>query len=181
MTKRKVSLPIQIIEAKIKKMDRYRHIAYLIIVILMLAVGYHQLDSRYGMMQVENEEMRPNMGYGDIVIYDKKSGYQKDDIVCYEMDGKHHIGRIVAVGRAQVDVGSEQELLIDGQREDGTIDHTAYLFDTTTAFPLDIEKDEYLILEDHRLNARYDRSRGIIKKEQIEGRVMRIWRKNDGW
>lgn len=118
--------------------------------------------------------MYPSSRDGDLGVYCKIGTPILKDIVLYEKDGKDYIGRIVAVG------GQTIHFLDKGGYEvDGCAPAEDIVYKTYGKGKISLKKDEYYILNDFRSDKNDSREIGVIKKNEIKGKLIYIFRGRD--
>lgn len=144
-----------------------------LIIVLVAAL----LHTSFGIAVVSGSSMTPALYPGDVILFWRLSGsYQSGDILLIKTEGrKDYIKRVSATPGEIVEI-NEGVLLVNGRIRSET-----YVFEATSAkpqvkYPLELAKDEYFVMGDHRSDSRDSRNYGAIGLEQIDGKVLIIIR-----
>lgn len=132
----------------------------------------------FGVAISPDEDMKPGIGAGDLVLFYRLSGsYTSQDVVVYRMAGKSRIGRIVAVPGDKVEVTEEGELMInDSPVVENNANGMTFPYDAEVQYPLTLGKEEYFVLSDQREGGKDSRYYGAITKELLKGKIMTVIR-----
>lgn len=138
----------------------------------------------FGLRTVFNRDMFPKFVVSDLVIYYRLDReFHQGDVVAIHKDGKDYILRIVAKGNDIVDISDDNKLIVNDsfQAEDNIFYETGKYEDTKVdiKYPLKLKVDEYFLLADMREGAKDSRYFGVVKKEEIKGKVFALYRRSD--
>jgi signal peptidase I, bacterial type len=145
---------------------------------IIIVVFFLLFTFMFGLTFIKDNSMKPAMRDGDIVIFyrlDKK--YISKDVIIVGYEGEAQVRRVVAVAGDIIDI-TEEGLLINGslQYEEDIYYNTLPYVEGVT-FPLTLGDGEVFILGDMRLNAIDSRIYGVIKENDIQGKVMTVIRR----
>lgn len=164
------------------KRDLYRHIGFILLVILALFVVNRWFLTVYRVTsQDENSFIKENQ----LVLVAKKSQPTYQQFVLYRVEGKDYVGRVIAKAGDAVtymdDVFylnhevKEEPYLIEMRQESQAVisgeyfTHDFDLASITTGELSEVPDESFLILNDNRLNTKDSREFGLIKSSQIKG------------
>ena len=155
------------------KRDLIRYIGIVITVILaILSLNKWVFES----VTIDKQMANTYLKKGDRILVNVQGKPTYGDFVLYRVDGKDHVGRIIAKEGDSVRY-MDNILYLNDQ-----IKHESYLSQETTTDDFStaklpksqsekIGKNSYLILNDRRSNTADSRTYGLIKKEQIIGKL----------
>jgi len=127
--------------------------------------------------------MTPYFRDGDLGLFYKLEQWVPNDIVLYRTkDGKKHVGRILAVAGQTITFPKDQEgvFLIDGYQLNEEIErNTEKAEKSSISFPMEVPEDSWFILNDDRKDTDDSRSFGCIKTQDIEGKLIYLFRRRD--
>ena len=128
--------------------------------------------------QCEGQGMFPAIEDGDLILaYRLHQDYQKGDVVVYEMDGKMHLGRIVARYTDVVSMDAESGRLdINGTTQSGEIMYPTYAKEGIE-YPYRVPEGTLFLLGDYRTQAEDSRDFGPVPLNNIKGKVITIVRR----
>ena len=135
----------------------------------------------FGITNVHGVDMSPAIKDGDIAVYLRLgSDYNNGDIIVFEQDGKDYISRIAATSGDELKEANNGELVFNDRLH--PINKDEGLFYKTMArrkikYPIRLGEGEFFVLGDKRDSAEDSRYFGIIKREQIKGKVFTLIRK----
>lgn len=132
-----------------------------------------------GFYRATGNSMFPSIKDGDLCILYKIEESHTNDIVLYKTsDGKERLGRIVAVGDQKVNFPEEGGYTVNDYQPAEEITYETYRAKKSDMkYPITLEKDEYFILNDYRSDTSDSREYGVVKKEDIEGKLIFILRR----
>jgi len=128
--------------------------------------------------QCEGQGMFPAIEDGDLILaYRLHEDYWKGDVVVYEMDGKNHLGRIVAMESNVVMMDAETgNLVINGTTQGGEILYPTYA-KAGYEYPYRVPEGNLFLLGDYRTQATDSRDFGPVPLDNIKGKVITIVRR----
>ncbi len=124
--------------------------------------------------------MNPHIKDGDLLITYKLEAYRVGDAVEYRdpITGKTAVSRIVAIGKAEIQITEMGELLINGYiSEDGVFYPTRIVEDSEVTFPYHMSEDGYFLLDDFRIQGSDSRVFGEVTKDDLLGKVVYVFRR----
>lgn len=138
----------------------------------------------FGLRTVFNRDMFPKFVVSDLVIYYRLDReFHQGDVVAIHKDGKDYILRIVAKGNDIVDISDDNKLIVNDsfQAEDNIFYETGKYEDTKVdiKYPLKLKEDEFFLLADMREGAKDSRYFGVVKNNEIVGKVFALYRRSD--
>jgi len=150
--------------------------------LFMMALFLYVVFGRiYGLGLVENDDMKPRMSGGDLMLYYRlANSWYIDDIAVFEKDGETYTGRIVAAGGDSVDISDEGGLIINGNNiVEDDIFYVTKKYDTGIDLPVTLGENEFFVLCDYREGAKDSRFFGPVKASEIKGKVITILRRTN--
>lgn len=149
--------------------------------IVMAAFIYILFGQIFGLALVNNDDMKPRLSGGDLMLYYRlQNKWYTDDVVVFEKDGTRYTGRIVATGGDTVDIPDEGGLTINNSTVLETdIFYATKKYETGIEFPVTLEKDEFFILCDYREGAKDSRFFGPVKASELRGKVITVMRRTN--
>lgn len=121
--------------------------------------------------------MFPAVKDGDLVFgYRLQREYAKNDVIAYTVDGKTHIGRIVARQYDVVALNDGGTLLVNGATQSGEILYPTYAKDGIE-YPYQVPEGQVFVLGDYRTQTEDSRDFGSISMEDVKGKVITILRR----
>lgn len=174
-----------IINAKRKELANKNIIIRLIQKIFGIAFLFYLIFTFvFGIRTIFNKDMFPKFVVSDLLIYYRLDReFHQGDVVAIHKDGKDYILRIVAKGNDIVDISDDNKLVVNDsfQAEDNIFYETGKYEETKVdiKYPLKLKGDEYFLLADMREGAKDSRYFGVVKKEEIMGKVFALYRRSD--
>lgn len=173
--------PREVIEKRKRNVVNRRYFTTLIRKIILLGVfAYLLFTYVFGITIMPDRAMFPRFNPTDLVLYYRwDRQYVAGDVVVLRKDGKDFVLRVIAIEGDAVDI-RENGLHINGatQMEDDIFYDTG-IYEEGIAFPVTLGKNEVFLLGDNRLSAKDSRYFGVIKKEEIQGKVFTVLRRTD--
>lgn len=133
-------------------------------------------------IKVNGESMYPTLEESDIMILNKTAYYfnepKRFDIVVVNMPNEYLIKRIIGLPGETVKIVNNQLYINDKIYEEEYLANDLNYddFSLTDLGYSKIPEDMYLVLGDNRENSLDSREIGLIKKEDINGKIsLRIW------
>lgn len=175
----------KIIKAKRKELANKNIIIRLIQKIFVIVLLFYLIFTFvFGIRTVFNRDMFPKFVVSDLVIYYRLDReFHQGDVVAIHKDGKDYILRIVAKGNDVVDISDDNKLIVNDsfQAEDNIFYKTGKYEDTkvNVKYPLRLKEDEFFLLADMREGAKDSRYFGVVKNNEIMGKVFALYRRSD--
>ncbi len=139
----------------------------------------------YGFLicQCSGQHMFPALKDGDLCVIFRRGIHDlmgqrivAGDIVAYQVDGKRHFGRVVAIAGDSVQIDTRGSVTVNGVTEGAEI-----LFPTYTRGDLlnitNVQNGTLYVLGDYRTQTEDSRDFGPIPLESVEGKVISILRR----
>lgn len=130
----------------------------------------------FGVFRMEGNNMYPMLKDGDLCITYKLEEYHSTDVVAYRVGNELRFGRIIARAGDTVD-GDTTGLLINGGRPSEEIFYPTQMWDINLKLPVKLKEGEFVILNDYREDLRDSRSYGVINEDDLEGKIVFIFRR----
>ena len=124
--------------------------------------------------------MYPFIMDGDLLITYKLDTYRAGDVVVYRSptDGTPQVSRIATIGAYTLDFTAQGELLINGSIPNDKVFYPTELPETSgVTFPYQTTPDGYFLLDDFRTQGADSRVFGQIKREDLLGKVVYVFRR----
>lgn len=149
--------------------------------IVMAAFIYILFGRIFGLALVNNDDMKPRLSGGDLMLYYRlQNNWYTDDVVVFEKDGERYTGRIVATPGCTIDISDEGGLSINGSLVvEDDIFYATKKYETGIDFPVKLESDEFFILCDYREGAKDSRFFGPVKASELRGKVITVLRRTN--
>ena len=171
---RNAELPVEVIQRRRYQLQRRKNWSRLVRNLMATIIAVFVLFGVFwGIGLVRGQSMAPSFHDGDLVLFWRLAGqYNQGDVVVFKRNAKEDelIKRIVATPDDTVDVNSEGRLMANGK----------VLEDIYTKpgveYPLTLMGDEYFVLGDKQNAAIDSRNFGPVKKTDIDGKVILIFR-----
>ena len=167
---------------KSEKPEKKKHSALkaFIFLILKLAVFgviiWAALTYVFGVYRLSGNTMYPALKDGDLCVVYRLDPYYSTDVVVYRVGDEICFGRIVAWEGDTVN-GDSMGLLINGGRPAEEVFFSTKMQDINLELPVKLKAGEVMILNDMREDLHDSRTYGIINVEDIEGKVIFIFRR----
>lgn len=147
----------------------------------MIAFVYILFGKIFGLALVDNDDMKPRLSGGDLMLYYRlQNKWYADDVVVFEKDGERYTGRIVATEGDKVDIPDEGGLHINGSTVlEADIFYPTKKYETGIEFPVTLGKNEFFILCDYREGAKDSRFFGPVKASELKGKVITVMRRTN--
>ena len=115
---------------------------------------------------------------GDLVLtYHLDRNFAKGDAVVYHCGDKKCVGRVMATPGETIEVDSDNRIYINNRLEDSDYYlRNVFPADNNIKYPYDVNEGELFILGDNRLEYDDSRSFGAIKSDDIEGKIIGLFR-----
>ena len=176
--KEKRTTPAQIIQKRRQNILINRGYVSLFFRIGLIAFcSWLLLSQVFLLTQNSGTDMVPSMKDGDLVVaYRLQKDYAKGDVIVYEVDGKQHVGRIIARGTDVVTMDDSGTLLVNGTAQGGEIIYPTYAKEGME-YPYKVPENAVFVLGDYRTEATDSRDFGPVPMEDVKGKVITILRR----
>ena len=170
---------------KNKKKKKKRKFGFLIGFILKISliagIIYLLLLYVFSVKRMTGNSMFPAIKDGDLCIFYKLEDYYTSDVVLYKTEGNDlKTGRIIAIKGQEVNFPEYGGYTINGFQPSEEILYQTYKENgSDVKYPLTVEPDTYFILNDFRTDTVDSRSYGLIKKEQLLGKLIFVLRRRN--
>ena len=148
----------------------------LLVLIMITLVLFSEI---IGLMIVPDRAMEPRLSPGDLILYyrlDKDADLR--DVVVLKKEGREYIGRIIASGGDKVDITEDNGLMVNDLRVfEEDIYQASLLNMGDTEYPVFLGEDECFVLCDRRDHGEDSRSYGPVKRSEIKGTVIGVYRR----
>ena len=162
---------------KPQKPSAARALLGLVIKLLAIAaIGWAAVTFVFGVFRLSGNNMYPMLKDGDLCITYRLDDYHSDDVVAYRLNGRIRFGRIIARAGDTVD-GDEQGVRINGSYPSEEVFYPTQMLDTGLELPVTLGEGECMILNDYREDLGDSRTHGVIREEDLEGKVIFIFRR----
>ena len=145
---------------------------------LIIAIAFFiLLNYIFGISRNQSLNMQPSLEDGDLLFYFRiVNDYAANQIIVIHYQGKEMPERIIAVAGDTVDIGKDG-LTVNGAlvQEDKVYTDT-YQFEEGVTFPLTVAQGQVFVLGDNRPQATDSRIFGCISVEDIDGKVVGLFR-----
>jgi signal peptidase I len=132
----------------------------------------------FGIRQVSGETMYPRLRDGDLILYYRlEQDYQIGDVVAFDIDGYHRVGRIVAQGGDEVELNTDGQLVVNGNVQQEEIFYATEPLTGGVSYPYTVEEGSYFVLCDFRTASVDSRSYGTIPQSDLAGKVITLLRR----
>ena len=160
-----------------KKRSAWRALLGLLLKLLVVAATvWAALTFVFGVFRLSGNNMYPMLKDGDLCITYRLEDYHSEDVVAYRVNGRVRFGRIIAQAGDTVD-GDEQGVLVNGMYPSEEIFYPTQTQDINLKLPVSLGDGEYLILNDYREDMSDSRTYGVIREDEMEGKVIFIFRR----
>lgn len=149
-------------------------------VVILVVVVWVLLTQVFLFTQVHGQGMFPAMKDGDLVIGFRwqREGYQKDNVLVFEVDGQEYVGRMIADENDVVNITEEGILMVNGTVQGGEIIYPTYPKEGIE-YPYRVPEGCVFVLGDHRTDTIDSRDFGPVPKTQVRGKVITILRRRE--
>ena len=155
--------------------------------ILILAVIWVLFFVIVGVTHMPSADMYPRIDMGDFVLfYRLDKDVKAQDIIVLEkevpsLEGRHlFICRVVAVAGDTVEITEDNHLIINGNTVvEPNIFYSTSRYEGYTEYPLTLQEGECFVLADSRNGGTDSRFFGPVTRDEIDGTVITIVRRNN--
>ena len=152
-------------------------VLFLLKLTAVLVVVWVALYFVFGVYRLAGNNMYPALRDGDLCVTYRLEEYHADDVVVYRMaNGNIRFGRIIARGGDTVD-GDEAGVMVNGSYRNEEIFYPTNMVDIALALPVTLEPGQYMVLNDYREDLGDSRTYGVMNEDQLEGKVIFIFRR----
>lgn len=130
--------------------------------------------------RMSGNSMYPSVRDGDLCMIYLPEECHINDVVYYEdANGSMKLGRIVAIGGQTIDFSREDRTYsVNGYQAVEENPYETYASETGfVTYPLELQENEYFILNDFRADTSDSREYGPITKTQVKGKVLFLLRR----
>lgn len=149
------------------------------IVIALFVILWILFTFIIGLKMVPNDDMSPRLNAGDIMLYyriDKTINSQ--DVIVVKKNNTEYVGRVIAKGGDTVEIKKEGNLIVNGNLvTESNIFYTTKPYEGFVKYPLKLKPDECFVLSDRRNSGEDSRYYGAVKKNEIVGTVIGLYRR----
>ncbi len=172
--------PVEMLRRRRAQMRRQRQIWILLGILCLMGLAAAVVFSQLILVhRNQGLDMFPTARDGDLVLaWRRVKNFQRDDLVVFRLEGKTHMGRIVAGGNDEVMMDSSGFLLVNGTVQNAQVLYPTYARENAR-YPQRVPEGQVCILGDHRTQCRDSRDHGYIPEEDILGKVVVIVRTGD--
>ncbi len=172
--------PTQVLQEKGRKLIRRNSLRTLLVSACSTVVCTFLLFGVvFGLACVQGDSMNPTLKHNDFVLFCRVDGFGAGDVVILRAEGitlRRLVKRIVGVPGDTVNIDTWGTVSVNGK-----VLQESYAIGTTQQkenekFPLTLGTNEYFVLGDNRENSSDSRNFGTIKKDQINGRALALFR-----
>jgi len=173
----------EILARKALSAARGRRLVLLLCALLITGLCvYLTLDVALGVSLVHGDSMEPNVKDGDVGLFVRHGPVKAGDVVIFAQDGEsdYLIKRVVAVAGDTVNIDEETgQVLVNGEiySQDGVRAQT-HAREDGIEFPVTVPEGHVFLLGDNRPVSKDSRAFGLVKTDQIEGRVILTLRRS---
>ena len=145
--------------------------------LIVIAAVYLIFSRVFMLTQAKGMGMFPAVKDGDLVVaYRLQSKYEKNDVVVYRAGGETRIGRVLAKGSDNIDIGEDGTVRVNGTVQTGEILYPTFPRQGDE-YPVKIPDNCLYILGDYRTNTKDSRDFGPIPMDGVKGKVITILRR----
>lgn len=156
----------------------------IIIMILLLWVLFFKV---IGLTHMPNGDMHPRIDAGDLLMfYRLDTDVQAQDIIVIEKetpdsDGKKAlvVSRVIAIPGDEVDIRDKQVYVNGEAQVESDIFYLTPIYQGRPDYPITLGEDEVFVLADAREEGGDSRWFGPVKKDEIQGTVISLLRRNN--
>lgn len=162
---------------KEKKKSALRALVKFLIKLAVVALLFWlALTYVFGVFRLVGNGMYPMLKDGDLCITYRLDPYYSQDVVAYRVGEEIHFGRIVARAGDTVN-GDSTGLVVNGGHPTEEIFYPTQMLNTDLDLPVTLDEGEFVILNDHREDLEDSRTYGVIREEDLEGKVVFLFRR----
>ena len=143
---------------------------------VIIAAAWILLHFVFGIYHLKGNRMYPALKDGDLVITYRLEPYKPAEVAAFRHDEKIRFGRIVAFPGSTIDA-DEEGLTVDGVHLSEEVFYQTLMGEGCIDLPYTVPADSYFVLNDYRLDKSDSRSFGAISKQDMQGKVIYIFRR----
>lgn len=134
-----------------------------------------------GFAVAPNGDMAPNIKEHDLLLYYRLgSEFRAQDVVVIRKNNITYVGRIIAAENDSVDISDANRPVINGSiMQESNIYTETPRYEGFVEYPLTLGKDEFFVLTDMRNGGEDSRYYGVVKRQEIQGTVVSVIRRNN--
>jgi signal peptidase I len=134
--------------------------------------GFLLLNYVLGFWSVKNNDMAPNLQYGDLLMYSRlNTDIEQNDLIIYKQDNELYCGKVVLTPGGSVNI-DEQNNLHFSSLPSCFLNEEIPAYESAIRYPQKAESNQYFVLSYDLQNGKDSRCFGLIEKNQIEGKVL---------
>ena len=173
---------------KIKKSEKSvkRYQWFILRLLILLFVLWILFFKIIGLTHAPSDDMYPRVDAGDMVLfYRLDKDVRAQDVIVIEKTtpdagGKEvFVSRVVAAAGDTVEVSGGQLIVNGNTMNESNIFFSTPAYEGYTEYPLTLGADECFVLGDNRKDAADSRYFGPVKKSEIKGTIITIFRRNN--
>ena len=157
--------------------------SFLIRLVLLAAVVYVLFFHIVGLTTMPSTDMSPRLDAGDLLLYYRVNPEPKiQDVIVIRRSstGKQYVSRVVAGPGDSVEVTEERGLAVNGNTlSEPYIFYPTRPYEGYVEYPVVLGDGEYFVMADSRNGGEDSRYFGPVKREEIQGIVITILRRNN--
>lgn len=158
-------------------LNRQGWISLLLRLMFFVLLGWLLLTQVFFITRVSGNGMFPAVKDGDLLIgFRILREYREDDVIVYTIGNQTHVGRVVAGSADVVSLDESGTLLVNGTAQSGEIVYPTYSKEGLD-YPYTVPDESVFVLGDYRTQTEDSRDFGSIPVEDIQGRVITIFRR----
>ena len=157
--------------------------SFLIRLTALAAVIYILFFHIIGIMLMPNSDMSPRLDAGDMLLFYRVNPEPKiQDIAVIRRaeTGKKYVCRVIACPGGTVEITDERGLTVNGNSlAEPYIFYATQPYEGFDEYPVTLGDKEYFVLADYRNGGEDSRYFGPVTKDEIQGIVITILRRNN--
>ena len=174
---REPQMTAETVPGKPPKKSAWRALLGLIIKLAVVAaIVWVALTFVFGAFRLNGNNMYPMLKDGDLCVTYRLEECRSGDVVAYRVNGRVRFGRIIARSGDTVD-GDEQGVLVNGMYPSEEVFYPTQMLDTGLELPVTLSEGQYVVLNDYREDLSDSRTYGVMNEEDLEGKVIFIFRR----
>ena len=134
-----------------------------------------------GVGKMEGDAMAPSISNGDVILFYKhKSVYNVGDIVTFKKGDKQYVLRVIAIEGQIIETNKNDEIVINNHVEkDKKYLEKEVKEKVGISLPYKVEEGKVFVISDQREIIDDSRIYGAVKVEDIDGKIISIFRAKD--
>ena len=174
--------PLEELEAVLKKekhrkkyFKTFRSTIYILLIVAAIVILISTLFMP--VLRIYGTSMTPTLTEGEIAVANAHASLERGDVVAFYYNNKIMIKRVIGVEGDIVNIDSEGNVEVNGERIDEPyLVDKAYGDKTTTKFPCEVPMERYFLMGDNRKVSVDSRNENIgpVAKDQILGKLTLI-------